>query len=130
MKYRYLLPALIWFLTILWIISIPGGNVPKLSFFNFPHIDKLIHAFVFGVFTLLLSYGFYKQKYLILARYPYTFSIIIGVIYSLLTEWIQFRFVSGRSGELLDVIADLVGCIAGIFLFDFLKRIFPSFLEK
>jgi VanZ family protein len=130
MKYRYLLPSLVWFLAILWIIIIPGGSIPNSALFKIPHIDKFIHAFVFAVFTFLLSYGFYMQKMMVLGRYPYTFSFLTGVIYSILTEWIQMRFVAGRSGELLDILADLAGCFAGIVLFNYLKRIFPSFLQK
>jgi VanZ family protein len=130
MKYRYLLPAFLWCLTILWLISIPGGNIPKFSFLNIPHFDKLIHAFVFGVLSVFLSYGFYKQNISLLGRYPYTFSMLIGVLYSIMTEWIQDRFVMGRTGDFYDILANVIGCCAGIVVFVFLKRVFPSFLEK
>lgn len=130
MKYRYLLPSIFWFLIILWIISIPGGSIPKSSLLKIPHIDKVIHAVVFAVFTFLLSYGFLMQKKVLLGRYPYTFSFLIGVLYSIITEWIQLRFVIARSGELLDLLADMTGCLAGIVLFDYLKRFIPTFLQK
>lgn len=130
MKFRYLLPSVLWSLIILWIISIPGTSIPSSKLFDIPHFDKLVHAAVFAVFTFLLTYGLRMQQIIVLNKYPYTISLLVGVVYSMLTEWIQLRFVDSRSGELYDLIADLAGCLMGVLLYYYLNRYFPSFLHK
>ncbi len=130
MKFRYLLPPVLWSLAILWIISIPGTSIPTSRFLNIPHLDKLVHLAVFAVFTFLLSYGLHMQEINVFKKHPYTISLLVGVVYSILTEWIQLRFIHSRSGEFYDLIADVTGCLMGVILYFYLKRYIPSFLHK
>jgi VanZ family protein len=130
MKLKYLLPAIVWTLLMLWLITIPGSSIPETPFLNIPHFDKLVHAIIFAVFTFLVNYGFFMQKKLVYSRHHYTISLVLGVIYSVFTEWIQLEFVVGRSGELMDIVADLTGCLLGAIAFYYRKYYLPISLLK
>jgi VanZ family protein len=125
MKISHLLPSVIWSLVILWIICIPGSSIPETPFIYIPHFDKIVHAFIFGVFAFLINFGLYRQKNSFLRRNHYTITMIAGVLYGVITEWIQLSFIPGRSGELMDWVADVAGTIAGIMIFHFSRKILP-----
>jgi VanZ family protein len=125
MKIRQLLPSIIWSLIILWIICMPGNSIPKTPFINIPHFDKVVHAVIFAVLAFLVNYGLYRQNNTFIRKNHYTISIISGVIYGIITEWIQLKFIPGRSGEILDWVADVAGTIAGIIAFYLYLQFFP-----
>lgn len=126
MKLRYFLPAVVWSLIIVWIISLPPAIIPKTPFLNIPHFDKLVHAFIFAVFIVLLNYGLIRQSSFWTRKYLYTISLVIGVIYGAGTEWIQLHFIAGRTGEWWDFAANITGCLAGTLVFMYLKKQFPA----
>ena len=128
MKYTYLLPAILWFFIIFWIISMPPSSIPRTPLFSIPHFDKLVHTGMFTVFVIFLIFGFDKQSKGIIFRHRYTFSLIIGVIYSIGTEWYQYVYVPGREGEFWDIMANLVGCITGSLIFLYREKIVPGFI--
>lgn len=128
MKFVYLLPAIVWFFVIFWIISIPGSSIPKTPLLSIPHFDKLVHTGMFAAFVFLLIYGLEKQSTGLFFRYHYTFPLIIGVIYSISTEWFQYMFVPGRVGEIWDVAANITGCFTGSVMFYYRRRFLPAFL--
>jgi VanZ family protein len=130
MRFKYLLPALIWTVIIMVLISIPGSTFPRTSLFHIPHFDKLVHAGIFAVFTLLVNYGMYMQDDSFFKRNHYTISLSAGVIFGVLTEWFQLHYVPGRSGEWPDLLADLLGAVAGMGLFYYSRKYFPSFFNK
>lgn len=117
MKIRYLLPAIIWSLTIIVLILMPSGNIPKTKLLNIPHIDKIIHFGLFFMLSVLLDFGFRKQlRGSFLNNNHYTISLVFCVIFGVGTELLQFVFTSqGRSATLLDFIANFSGAVAGIF---------------
>jgi len=127
-KFRFLIPAFIWFLIIIWLISLPASSIPKTPFLNIPLIDKLAHAFLFGVFVVLLNYGFYKQVHQLFKDHFYTFSFVFAVIMAISTEWIQESLARGRSAEVSDIAADVAGSILGMAFFWFWKRFYRRFL--
>ncbi|MFP4288793.1 MAG: VanZ family protein [Bacteroidota bacterium] len=125
MKIRYLLPAFVWALTIIVLILMPSGNIPKTKLLNIPHIDKLVHFGLFFVLSILLDFGFRKQPFKsFLQKNHYTISLLFCVIFGVGTELLQFVFTSqGRSATVLDFIANFSGALAGVFaLFVLLKN--------
>lgn len=73
--------------------------------------DKLLHALVFGGFTVLL----YRGSYLIwqgLSRLRHCLlAVAVAVFVGVLVECVQF-FLSYRSAEFLDIVADSLGSVA------------------
>ncbi len=129
MKLKYLLPVILWSLVILWLISIPGSNIPQTPLLKIPHFDKLVHFGIFAVFAFLLSYGLIKQASVICQNHTYTISLLVGVIYSAGTEILQYCCIPGRFGEFWDFMANAAGCLVGIIAFKYGKKYFPAFLD-
>jgi VanZ family protein len=122
-RFRYLLPATLWFFIILLVVSVPAGNLPKSDLFKIPHFDKVVHTGMFFVFTVLLNYGFYKQESVsFLKVYNYTIAITFGVIYSIVTEILQHFYIAGRSGEYWDFVANLAGISLGVIVFKYILK--------
>jgi len=105
-------PVAIWAGFIFYMSGKEGVNLP-----SFPYSDKMIHICVYAMF------GFFVARALARAHGLEAYKIII--ITALLagfygmTDEIHQTFVSTRSAELLDLIADFLG--------GFLGSLFPTF---
>ncbi|MGS0748259.1 VanZ family protein [Halpernia sp. GG3] len=85
--------------------------------FMFPGIDKLIHLSIFAFLGFCLLISFKKLNII------YFFTIIF--FYGLGTEVLQEVMHMGRSFELLDILADVIGSSLGLMTY----RIFLKFLS-
>jgi VanZ family protein len=110
-KYLYIPLGLYWLL-ILTLTSIPGTHVPKL----FGTSDKIKHVGAYLGLAFLLTFALYLQKkYIIISKYFYLFALLFTTIYGLFDEIHQI-FIPGRSFDWWDLVADIVGSIAGIWI--------------
>jgi len=101
---------LVWGLLILVLTLVPAPVVPSLGLLSRYHIDKVVHAFLFGVFFLFLYRAFHSSIGTARnERYAMILSISGAVLYGALTEVLQEVSGGGRSGDLLDFLADAVG---------------------
>ncbi len=80
--------------------------------------DKLLHFFCFLYLTILswLSRIIYKELWL----------YVIVLAYGILIEIIQI-YIPYRSFEFLDIFADFLGILVGIFFINFLKDLYPNY---
>lgn len=86
------------------------GVENKEYFFMFPHLDKLIH------FTIFFLLGFFFR-----VRFPkvsllYYFLLLVS--YALLTEILQDVMKWGRSLEVLDAVADILGLSLAYYIYN------------
>jgi len=111
-------PAIAWSILILLLVGLPGDVFPEIkTFWEWLSPDKIVHLFIFGTLSFLILYGFKndlhsgeKNKYISIA-------VIITSLYGILTEVLQFYVFIGRSGNVFDALADIVGAIFGVILF-------------
>lgn len=124
LRFRYLLPALLWFVVITIVVITPGDSLPKSNLFDIPYLDKLIHFSIFFIFAVLLYIGFHKQsETYIIKRMILTFTIVAGAAYSIITEIIQHYIAVGRSGDFFDFAANMSGFLLGVlFIRQFIKH--------
>lgn len=121
---KYRLPALIWFLVIFALCSMPGKSIPHISWLELLSFDKFVHASIFFGLQILtmrafiFSPNFSKLKWLIL---------LFCVAYGGALEIMQSMFFSERSGDLFDFIANSFGCVCGLLLFSSIRKKFPLF---
>lgn len=95
----------------------PGYALPQEKIPPIAHIDKLVHVFIFGVFTLFMIIGFKKQytfKHIRIDAVKYAIGIAVG--YGVLIEILQ-KFIPGRGLELADMFANSLGSLAGYAFF-------------
>ncbi len=85
--------------------------------FMFDGIDKILHLSIFAMLGFCFIAAFPKIKF--------SYFIQIILIYGFLTEILQDEMGLGRSLEILDVVADAIGCLIGYYIYKLLiKRFF------
>jgi VanZ family protein len=86
-----------------------------------PHVgtlsDKLIHSLAFSFLAFLLQLAY---------RVNILKTIFFLLLYGLFIEASQY-FTSSRSSEVLDVVADIVGIVMGILLYQIVKFIIKKY---
>ena len=109
----------LWTLFILIVVGIPGSYIPKpVSFWRLLSPDKIVHIFLFGPFAfLLLRYLFSLPELHSKIKFPLLLTFFIGIIYATITELLQFFVFVGRNGNIYDAIADIIGVITGIYIY-------------
>jgi len=86
--------------------SIPGNYLPEQPFNLF---DKLVHATLFGILAYLIYRAFqYQDKNLFLKNFSIAIAFLTCVIYAMFDE-IHQEFVPGRTPDITDALADIVG---------------------
>lgn len=102
------LPALLWALFILGLLSLPASKIPTINIIDF---DKLVHAFVFGVQAYLLDRALrYPRPIALFSLKPEIAASIITVLYATLSELYQF-LIPDRIPEVADAVANALGVL-------------------
>ena len=122
---KYNFPALLWALVIFILTLMPGKYIPPAGIFEILYPDKLVHMAVFAVLIVLFLFGFLRQDTFRMLRFhPMAIAFTGCVIYGFLLELMQGTLLADRYFEILDAIANAVGCIIGMGVFRFyLKRL-------
>ncbi len=85
-----------------------------------PTIRKIAHAIEYAILCILvimaLKYSNVKVNKI------YLIALIICIFYAM-TDEVHQLFISGRSGELKDVIIDTGGSTIGLILYEFIQRL-------
>jgi len=96
---------------------------------DMPHFDKGIHLLEFAVLAILIFFGYFKS----LGTTIKTKAVLTFITATILaiSDEIHHYFVPGRESDILDVAADVVGIIFGLFLFwYFTRRVKLKFLAE
>ena len=110
-KFLYLPLGLYWLL-IFVLTSIPGKSIPKVL----GGVDKIKHFGAYFVLAFLLSFALKMQnRYPIVSKYSVLFTFMITLFYGLIDEVHQI-FIPGRYFDWMDLLADVIGSLIGIFL--------------
>jgi len=105
---KYLFPS-IWLCLIVFASLVPSDKISNFSLFL--HADKVVHfCMYFGFSFLIIPLLTVQKNY----RKSFYLSFIISVIIGLLMESFQYLTKIGRSAELFDFLANIIGSIAGI----------------
>ena len=121
MRIKYYIPALLWALIVLIIIAIPGSYIPKTSgFWELFSPDKIVHLGMFAPLSYLITRAVFRAH----NRLKLAFSIasLIGIVYAIFTELLQYYVVSGRNGNIYDAIADIIGVVLGLLLYGWVRK--------
>lgn len=117
-------PGISWAIIILLLSGLPGNYFPRVStFWDWLAPDKLVHVFMFAVFTFAILWGNRRQY-----KQPGKRSVIVvvslavGISFGALTEYLQDVVFIGRHGNVYDFYANTAGSILGVLVFDKLFR--------
>jgi VanZ family protein len=113
------LPAILWASAIFVFSSIPSESIPNISIFSH---DKLLHATVFFVLAFLLHRSLSRQKrFPGLSRHAKLWTLVGASLYGVSDE-IHQLYVTGRSGDFRDAIADAAGAVLLVLILWYLER--------
>jgi len=113
-NYRLFWLALVWFIILTILLTLPGSSLPKEDWLDKIWFDKWVHIFLFAILALLFCRSFknFSGKKLRLFLV-----IIIGCFfYGIIMEFVQKYFIPGRSFDIGDILADGIGSIIGGFI--------------
>ena len=100
-----------YFIVCTLLLTLPGSAIPKDNWFDRVWMDKWVHL---AMFFLLVFLWFRALK----DRSGSTRSLLLvitlsAIVYGVLMEWVQHRFVPYRSYDPGDMIADAAGSLLG-----------------
>ena len=105
---------LAWTFFILILHAIPGKDLPHFTFLELLKFDKLVHASLFFVWTILIIKN-------IEARIGVSVSLFVAIIFPMLygafLEMMQAKVFAERTADLYDFIADSLGAIVAAWVF-------------
>jgi len=108
--FGYILVPLAWTVLMQVLFCLPGSSLPDVDKFSIPNLDKYVHIFLFGVFVALWCYYFYgKGKSPKILKTIFFGVYLVAVFNGVLMEYIQLYYISGRSFDKGDIIADMMG---------------------
>ena len=111
-------PVLIWALIIVVGSILSSSKVPSIAV-----PDKGIHFVFYAIFAFLLYFPVYRTK-----KIAFSFLgsavivVLIGFTFGALIELVQDRYIVGRFGEWLDLVANSLGLLVGALVGVIFKR--------
>lgn len=123
MKKKHTIPLIrniAWAIVIFILCTLPGQDIPD-PHLNIPHLDKMVHWGMFFIMALLLCNELEYQTRFSL-RKIFLISVSVIFLYGGIIEILQEHFFN-RSGDVLDLLADVAGGIIGCLLYPTAKRL-------
>lgn len=109
-----------WAAIIFVLCAMPSQSIPAPDL-SIPHLDKMVHFGMFFIMALLLCNELEYQTRLSLKKI-FLISITIVFVYGSGIELLQHYFFK-RTGDILDLLADVVGGVSGCLLYPTAKKI-------
>lgn len=106
----------------------PGDKLPSNSI-GIPHLDKIVH---FGLFFILGIFLCAELKFQTRLSYKKVGLIVIGLVtlYGAIIELLQHYLFVNRSGDYIDLLADISGGIIAVLMFRHLKMLKDRIINK
>lgn len=123
--FRKFIPGIAWFFVVLFLMCLPGEDLPSTDWLHINYFDKWLHISVFGLLVFLFCWPFYSSVFGHKARKYYFIKIALAFsVWGLIIEFIQKFFIPGRSFDLLDWAADSTGAFLSFLIcaWLFIKR--------
>lgn len=122
------LPAVVFFLITVVLLTYPGSRFPKSHLFDIPFFDKWVHVGLFGILCFLFSIPLvYSPIPFLKKKQWFLFILLMGILYGVAMEFVQKYWAINRSFDEWDMVADSVGSFLAILVsFQILKRTNPG----
>ncbi|WP_240643069.1 VanZ family protein [Sinomicrobium pectinilyticum] len=91
----------------------PPSTLPSVSY---PHLDKIVHFIFYYIFLILWYYALRgEDTFGPVKKKPLLIAFFMAFVYGTIVEVLQYTMGKGRSGDILDALANTTGMICGIF---------------
>lgn len=121
-----LLRNIVWALVIFVLCVMPAEDIPD-PHLHIPHLDKLVHFGMFFIMAVLLCNELEYQTRMTM-RKIYLTTVCITLIYGGVIELLQEHFFN-RSGDVVDLLADVFGAIIGCLAYPVVQRMKRRFFN-
>jgi len=114
---RSVTTAIIWFIIVTILLCIPGSKFPKRNWLDDIWFDKWVHIGIFGLLVILwcrviaIKYPLDKKN-----KTRFLWISLAALVYGIVMEFVQEYVVTNRSFDILDILADGIGCMIGLFI--------------
>ena len=117
-SFKKFLPGIAWFFIVGVLTLMPGSDIPKVGWLDkIENFDKVVHAGLFGGLTFLFCFPYFKASFSYLKKVNYFIRVsLAAIVWGITVEFIQKYFVTGRSFDLSDWVADSVGALIALWL--------------
>lgn len=95
-----------------------------IDYLNYP-LRKYAHAIIYFILSLLILNALHKSN----VKNKHFITLLICFLYALTDEYHQ-TFITGRTGQFIDVIIDTIGAYLGIIIYNIFKRISDKKRQK
>ena len=99
-------------LAVLVLTLMPGRDVPAWPWAEQVQLDKFVHAFLFGMQSLLLGLALASMRWRFRIG-PRALGAVLAIAYGGVIELLQQAMGQGRQGDVLDLLADAAGALFG-----------------
>lgn len=118
MLLRHFTFSILWALLILLLSLVPGSELPEVSFWELLTFDKAMHIFMYGVLSFRTMMAASKQHtYYWMRHSAAIFTFIIVTAFGGFIEIIQETLLTDRYGDWVDLLANVIGTMLGIYVF-------------
>ncbi|MEO1436683.1 MAG: VanZ family protein [Bacteroidota bacterium] len=118
---KYFWPAGIWASIIFGLSVMPGTSLPKFTLMDFLQPDKVGHLVVYAMLVFLILWGFKRRDKKWPVKKQRIRVLVYSILYGIAIECIQ-QFLTDRHFDVLDIIANIIGCSLGITIVYFINR--------
>lgn len=115
MRPIHFIPAVIWLIISIILLTLPGNDLPHNGIFNLPNFDKLVHFGMFFLLSVFFCFPFSKpgEKSSAITAVFYKVAFFV-IIYGIVMEFVQKFFAVQRSFDIIDILFDTLGSLAGM----------------
>jgi hypothetical protein len=100
-----------YFILINILFYLPGSAFPKDNILTRIYFDKWVHVGIFAALVFL-----WRSAFRFRFRGYHTLILLAAMVYGMLVELIQDRWVTNRSYDPYDFLADVAGSILGLYV--------------
>ena len=101
--------TILWSIFVLILCGIPGDKLPHDSWMDEWMVDKIVHVGLYAILLLLFLVESKGENVIL--------GLCYGVLWGIFIEILQQFIFYKRSFDLLDMIANSVGCVIGVLVF-------------
>lgn len=123
---KYSVLCALWFAEVVYALLLLPPNINSKPQLSIPGADKVAHFVLFAVLTFLLVKALKERS--IQVKIPVIFTVLL--FFAIATEVIQGYFLEHRTGDLWDLVADMLGVVVVLFLINFKKTKNESTIKR
>lgn len=115
--------AIVYSIAITVLFLMPTSQLPSVGLAG---IDKIVHILIFLFLTILWQLVVFKRRGDRLTTKSSFLLLVVMIMFGILIEVLQGEVTVSRTGNFYDVLADLLGAVMGVLVFQKVKHLFST----